>query len=104
MVNRRAFCVLLAGGAVAPRMSFAQAAKERSAYYSGVGGELTQFEVDFDAATLTKRGSIKMPGGIQYAWPHPSRKYLYVASSSGGIGIAPVPGFPPNQHNLTTFQ
>jgi 6-phosphogluconolactonase len=103
-LDRRAFSALLAGAVAAPRVSFAQAAKDRSAFYSGVGPELTHFEVDFDAAALTKRGSVKMPGGVQYAWPHPSRKYLYVASSSGGLGIAPVPGFPPNQHNLTAFQ
>src|SRR5450432_2745271 len=78
-VNRRTFSVLLAGAVAAPRMSFAQA-KDKSAFYSGVGPELTHYEVDFDAATLTRRGSVKLPGGIQYAWPHPSRRYFYVAS------------------------
>ena len=102
-VDRRTFSALLAGALAAPRMSFAQA-KDRSAFYSGVGPELTQYEVDFDAATLTRRGSVKLPGGIQYAWLHPSRRYLYVASSSGGVGIAPVPGFAPDQHRLTAFR
>jgi 6-phosphogluconolactonase len=102
-VNRRTFSALLAGAVAAPRMSFAQA-KDRSAFYSGVGAELTHFEVDFDAATLAKRGTVKLPGGVQYAWPHPSRKYFYVATSSGGVGIAPVPGFPPDQHYLAAFR
>ena len=83
MVNRRTFSAMVASAVAAPRMSFAQA-KDRSAFYSGVGGQLTHFEVDFDAASLAKRASVKLPGGIQYAWPHPSRKYLYVATSSGG--------------------
>jgi 6-phosphogluconolactonase len=102
-VNRRTFSAMLAGAVAAPRMAFAQA-KDRSAFYSGVGGQLTQFEVDFDAATLTKRASVTLPGGIQYAWPHPSRNYFYVATSSGGVGIAPVPGYPPNEHHLSAFR
>jgi len=102
-INRRIFSAMLAGTVAAPRMAFAQA-KDRSAFYSGVGGQLTQFDVDFDAATLTKRASVRLPGGIQYAWPHPSRTHLYVASSSGGVGIAPVPGYPPNEHHLTAFR
>jgi 6-phosphogluconolactonase len=102
-VDRRTFSAMLAGTVAAPRMAFAQS-KDRSAFYSGVGGQLTQFEVDFDAATLTRRASVMLPGGIQYAWPHPSRKYLYVATSSGGVGIAPVPGYPPNEHHLSAFR
>jgi 6-phosphogluconolactonase len=103
MVNRRTFSAILAGALAAPRMALAQAT-DRSAFYSGVGGQLTQFDVDFGAATLTKRASVTLPGGIQYAWPHPSRRYLYVATSSGGLGIAPVPGYPPNQHYLMAFR
>jgi 6-phosphogluconolactonase len=103
-INRRTFSALLAGAVAAPRMSFAQAAKDKSAFYSGVGAELTQFEVDFDGAALTKRAAVKLPGGIQYVWPHPSRRSLYVASSTGGVGIAPVPGFAPNQHHLTALR
>jgi 6-phosphogluconolactonase len=103
IVNRRTFSTLLAGAIAAPRLAFAQA-KVNCAFYSGVGGQLTHFEVDFDAATLTKRAAVTLPGGIQYAWPHPSRRYLYVATSTGGIGIAPVPGYPPDQHYLVAFR
>src|ERR1700720_1334277 len=103
IVNRRTFFAILAGTLAAPRLAFAQA-KDRSAFYSGVGGQLTQFEVDFDAATLTRRASVRLPGGIQYAGPDPSRRYLYVATSSGGLGIAPVPGYPPDEHYLLAFR
>ena len=91
-INRRTFSALLASAVAAPRMAFAQA-KVNTAFYSGVGGQLTHFEIDFGAATLVKRASVTLPGGLQYAWPHPSRRYLYVATSSGGVGIAPVPGY-----------
>ena len=101
-INRRTFSALLASAVAAPRVSFAQA-KVNSAFYSGVGGQLTHYEVDFGAATLAKLASVTLPGGLQYAWPHPSRRYLYVATSSGGVGIAPVPGYPPDQHYLLAF-
>ena len=102
LVNRRTFSVMLAGAIATPRLAFAQA-KDNCAFYSGVGGQLTHYEVDFGAATLAKRAAVTLPGGIQYAWPHPSRRYLYVATSSGGLGIAPVPGYPPDQHYLVAF-
>ena len=76
-VNRRTFSAMLASVVAAPRVSFAQA-KNNSAFYSGVGGQLTHFEVDFGAATLAKRAAVTLPGGAQYAWPHPSQRYLYI--------------------------
>ena len=39
-INRRTFSALLASAVAAPRVSFAQA-KVNSAFYSGVGGQLT---------------------------------------------------------------
>src|SRR5260370_287822 len=65
---------------------------------------LVHFECDFDADTLAQRAAVTLPGGIQYAWTQPSRRHLYVATSSGGVGIAPVPGYPPNQHYLAAFR
>jgi len=104
MFDRRTVSAMLAGAVAAPRFAFAQESKEKSTFYSGVGNELTHYEVDASAATLAKRGSVKMPGGIQYAWPHPSRKYLYVTSSTGGPGFSPGPSFPPDQHHLAAFR
>ena len=40
--------------------------------YSVVGEEFTCYEVDVDNATFVKHESIKVPAGMQYAWPHPS--------------------------------
>jgi 6-phosphogluconolactonase len=94
IVNRRTFSTLLGSAIAAPGVALAQA-RNNCAFYSGVGGQLTHFEVDFDGATLAKRAAVTLPGGIQYAWPHPSRRYLYVATSTGGVGIAPVPGYRP---------
>jgi 6-phosphogluconolactonase (cycloisomerase 2 family) len=103
LVNRRTFSTMLAAAIATPRLAFAQA-KDNCAFYSGVGGQLTHYAVDFGAAALAKQAAVTLPGGIQYAWPHPSRRFLYVATSSGGVGIAPVPGYPPDQHYLAAFR
>jgi 6-phosphogluconolactonase len=101
-VTRRTFSAMLASTVAAPRLAFAEARSD-CAFYSGVGGQLTHYEVDFGAATLAKRAAVTLPGGIQYAWPHPSRRSLYVVTSTSGIGIAPVPGYPPEQHYLAAY-
>lgn len=54
------------------------------ALYSAVGDELTHYEVDVERAVLTKRDTISVPANVQYAWPHPSKRYLYVATSNRG--------------------
>ena len=98
MFSRRTFSAILAGSVAALRSSVAAVARERMAFYSGVGTNLTHYLVDVDADTLTKGGTVKMPGGIQYAWPNPSQKFLYVTSSTGG------PGFSGNEHHLAAFR
>jgi 6-phosphogluconolactonase (cycloisomerase 2 family) len=66
-----------------------------------VGEELHHFDVDVDAASLTQRGAVMVPAGVQYVWPHPSRRYLYVASSNRGPGAAGGTG---DAHHLTAFR
>ena len=60
----------------------------KTVYYASVGPLLTLYDIDVDGAALIKRGAVTLPANIQYAWPHPSRRFLYVVSSSGGPGIA----------------
>ena len=55
--------------------------------YSAVGEELTHYDVDVEGATLVKRKPIKVPAVVQYAWPHPSKRYLYVTTSNRGVGM-----------------
>jgi len=59
----------------------------RVALYSAVDEDLTHYEVDVDSAVLAKRKTVKTPAHVQYAWPHPSRQYLYVATSNRGPGL-----------------
>lgn len=60
----------------------------RTIYYASVGPALTLYDLDIENAGLIKRGTVTLPANIQYAWPHPSRRFLYVVSSTGGPGIA----------------
>jgi 6-phosphogluconolactonase len=55
----------------------------RNVVYAAVGAELTQYDVDIAGAALVKRGSVTLPDAVQYAWPHPSRRFIYVAWSNG---------------------
>lgn len=60
----------------------------KTVYYASVGPALTLYDIDIDGAALARRGTVTLPANIQYAWPHPSRRYLYVVSSNGGPGLA----------------
>src|SRR5438132_8256358 len=93
-VTRRAFSGMLAGALATPRLAFAQA-KDNCALYSGVGGQLTHYEVDFGAATLAKRAAVTLPGGIQYAWPHPSRRYCTLRQARAELASRRWPGIRP---------
>ena len=57
------------------------------ALYSAVDEDLTCYEVDVESASLARRGTVKAPAHVQYAWPHPSRQYLYVTTSNRGPGL-----------------
>jgi 6-phosphogluconolactonase len=56
--------------------------------YAAVGGVLIHFSVNVAAAGLTRRSSIRLPGRIQYAWPHVSLPILYVACADKTPGIS----------------
>ncbi|OWT77118.1 MULTISPECIES: beta-propeller fold lactonase family protein [unclassified Achromobacter] len=96
MLNRRSMLTLMAGATVAPKMVFAadaptlKPAPYRLALYANVGPELWHYDVNLNTAELTRRGSVKLPANVQYAWPHRSGRALYVVSSNGQSGKAGV--------------
>ena len=99
MPSRRTFLSLLAGGAVAPHLAFAQGRPHRLALYANVGPVLTHYDVDLANAELVKRDSVTLPAGVQYCWPHRNRRYLYVASSSSVPGDVQTG----TAHHVTAF-
>jgi 6-phosphogluconolactonase len=76
------------------------------ALYAAVGAELTQYDVDVEGATLTRRATITLPANVQEAALHPSKKYIYVAWSNGGPSNLPPDSAAPrgSQHGLTAFR
>ncbi len=70
-----------------------------TALYGSVGEELAQYDIDAERGTLAKRTAVRLPAKVQYVWPHPSKRYLYVISSDGaaaaGSGTA---------HHISAFR
>jgi 6-phosphogluconolactonase (cycloisomerase 2 family) len=62
----------------------------KAVFYQSIGPELSRHDIDVDGALLTRRDAVTTPGAnVQYAWPHPSKQFLYVVSSDGGPGTIP---------------
>jgi 6-phosphogluconolactonase len=102
MIDRRTFNALLAGTVALPAAIWAQAAaKAKTVFYRSVGPELSLFDIDVEAATLTEQSSVTLPANVQYAWPHPSKRYFYVVSSDGGSGTTGAPG---TTHRANAFR
>jgi 6-phosphogluconolactonase (cycloisomerase 2 family) len=86
---------------VGPRQSGGDVVNDhRVALYASVGVDLTQYDVDVDAATLTRRGTVRVPANVQYVWPHASRRFLYVASSDSASGM----GAAGTTHHVSAFR
>src|SRR5215469_1165986 len=83
----------------APELASAQPASQKVALYANVGADLTHYDVDVAGAELMKRETVTLPAAVQYAWPHASRRYLYVATSSSAPGY----GTQGTEHHVTAF-
>jgi 6-phosphogluconolactonase len=101
MIDRRTFTALLAGSVAAPRTAWSQSMPHKAVFYASVGPALTLYHLDVEKAALSRQTTIQLPANVQYAWPHPSAHFLYVASSSGGPGSAGVQG---TEHYLTALR
>jgi len=79
----------------------------RAVVYASSGPDLTQYQVDPAGPALIKGRTIRLPANVQYAWPHPSRKYFYIVWSDGGASAA-APGATAvpagNVHGLGAFR
>src|SRR5712691_1904098 len=100
MLRRRTFLSLVAGSFAVPQFAAAQGASRKVALYANVGADLTHYDIDVAGAALAKRATVTLPAGVQYAWPHVSRRYLYVATSSSASGYGPAG----TEHHVTAFR
>jgi 6-phosphogluconolactonase (cycloisomerase 2 family) len=83
------------GMAAAGGRAAAASAANREVFYAATGSELAQYSVNAADASLTRDGSVTLPFAVQYVWPHPSKKFLYVAWSNGMQG---------DRHGVTAFR
>src|SRR5882672_8794291 len=74
----------VAGTGQTPVQRLLSAASPRTVLYASVGAELTQYDVDVEHATLTRRATTTLPANVQEAVTDPSRRDLYVAWSNAG--------------------
>jgi 6-phosphogluconolactonase len=81
--------------------------QEKTELYEAIGPELVQYDLDLNAATLTKRSSLALPENIQEAAvfkTERSQKYLYVAWSDGGPVNGVIPPGPHGHHGINAFR
>src|ERR1700754_2801433 len=100
MLDRRTFLSVTAASLAAPAMTSAAPSSRKAALYANVGPALTRYDIDVAGAELIKRETVTLPAGVQYAWPHASRRYLYVATSSSASGY----GRAGSEHHVTAFR
>src|ERR1051326_435412 len=100
MFSRRTFLSMTAATIAAPHTAEAGRAPGRAALYANVGPELTHYEIDVANAELIRKEAVTLPAGVQYAWPHASRRYLYVATSSSESGY----GRAGTEHHVTAWK
>jgi len=84
MLNRRNLCAglgLSLGAAGLVRPVLAQSATQP--FYASLGPNLIRYDLDVVRATLARKDQVSLPANLQYAWPHPSRRYLYAVASNG---------------------
>jgi 6-phosphogluconolactonase len=101
MIDRRSFAALLAGAVATPRTAWSQMTSSKAAFYASVGPALTLYWIDVDTAGLSRQGTVTLPASIQYAWPHPSAPFLYVATSNGGSASLGIKG---DRHFLSALR
>src|SRR3982750_4003863 len=99
MFRRKTFLSVAAGSLAPSQGASAAPPPRRTALYANVGPDLTHYDVDVAGAELIKRETVTLPAGVQYAWPHASGRYLYVASSSSASGY----GKAGTEHHVSAF-
>jgi 6-phosphogluconolactonase (cycloisomerase 2 family) len=83
MLDRRHFTALLGAATLLPGKAWAQSTIP---FYASLGPHLMRYGLDVDAAALTAMDTVTLPSNVQYAWPDPSRRFLYVVASNNKPG------------------
>jgi 6-phosphogluconolactonase len=87
LISRRAFSAGALSALATSQISFAASQSPAAVFYASVGPKLTLYDPDLENVALAEQSSVQLPANVQYVWPHPSSRWLYVVSSNGGPGI-----------------
>lgn len=104
MLDRRRFTQSLVVGMSLPVLSSAPwrlasaATAGRTALYVAVGPDLTLYDTGADGTAAVPRGTVTVPAPIQYVWKHPSKPFVFVASSNRFSSTTN------DKHHVTTFR
>ena len=90
MLNRRNVTALLGSLPAAALVGAKAQAATAIPFYASAGPKLTLYGLDVAAASLTPGITFTLPANVQYAWPHPSREFLYVVASNTQPGSGPM--------------
>jgi len=99
VLTRRSATALLAGVAAAPCGAWGANPTVGAVFYNAVGPTLSCWHTDIGGAALTRQDSVTLPAPVQYAWRHPAKPILYVASSN----FVPM-GDAGGKHHLTALR
>jgi len=98
MLNRRNITALL--GAMPAALVGGRAwAAQTTPFYASTGPKLTVYGLDAAAGSLSVTSGLTLPANVQYAWPHPSRKFLYVVASNTQPGGGPTGAAGADKHH-----
>ena len=67
----------------------------RLVLYAATGPDLAAYAVNVADGALSKTSSVMLPFAVQYVWPHPNKRFLYVAWSNGMQG---------DRHGVTAYR
>jgi 6-phosphogluconolactonase len=99
-----AFALIAFTAQIEVRTQRSAATSGRTFLYASVGAELTEYGVDIEQATLTRRGAVTLPANVQEAALHPSREHLYVAWSNTGASYGSAAPAGTGNHGITPFR
>jgi len=88
-IQRRDFSKGLAAAALTGRPAFAATPRRANTLYAATGSVMAWRNLDTMTGASGEVSAITLPSPIQYAWPGPDGRFLYVATSDapgGSVG------------------
>ena len=83
MLNRRGLNAGIAAALTGTLWPHSARAQSTLPFYASLGPNLIHYDLDVAAGSLRQKAGVTLPANLQYAWPHPAGRLLYVVASNG---------------------